>query len=677
MKEISIQKEMDKLVEEVKKHDLLYDKGTPIITDSEYDKLYNKLLQFEKGFPECRRTDSPTQRIYSVLMEELGKVSHGEPLLSLEKVNDEDGLERYLNRFEDSENIIVGHKEDGLSVKLEYDNGYLQRASTRGDGYVGEDITHTIRLLDTVPNHIGYSGKVEIRGEAVIGFKEFERVNIEGQYKSPRNLVSGSVRTLEAGTARKRGVEVIVFDIINAKELGHKRWGNSVEFLVRNGFNISAFKEFNNNEQGKKELIEYCTGFEHTEREKVGHMIDGLVLKVGDYNVREGLGTTSKYPRWAVAYKFDSLDATTVLKGVEWSVGKTGQVTPNAVLEPVEIDGVLIGRASLANYANIKSRDVRIGDIVVVARANDVIPQVVSAVVEKRDGTEQEVELIDECPVCEHRLEQELGKDGKGHEAIILYCRNIECDEQKVRVLENFVSRDAMDIDGLGKVTVQRLYEEGILKDIPSIFTLKDKKAEILQLERFGERSYEKMVQGIEQAKEQPLERVIRGLGIRNIGNFVSGVLTEKYGSWQELKIAVEVGELDKYLDTVEGIGSILKGAILNTFKDVEVKKTLDRLQELGCGLQQDKRDDVESKLEGTYVLTGTMYKGRSAIKADIELLGGKVTGNVSSNTDYLVLGGYNDKTGEFEGRKSSKHKRAEDLGVKIISDIKLRDMLE
>lgn len=672
--------EVYNLTELVKRHDLFYGNGETVITDSEYDRLYNKLVQYEKEFPEFKLEDSPTQRIYTILMDELGKVEHSEPLLSLEKVNNEEGLRKFLNRFDETEEITVGYKEDGLSVKLEYDNGYLQRVSTRGDGFVGEDITHSIRLLETVPNYIEYEGKVVVRGEAVIGFDVFDRVNIDGKYKSPRNLVSGSVRTLEAKIARDRGVEILVFDVLNTEELGHREWAESLQFLKGHGFKVSNTKTYLNNETGKVELIKYCTDFENTERDKLGHMIDGLVLKVGDYERRKQLGTTSKYPKWAVAYKFDSLDATTVLKGVEWTVGKTGQVTPNAILEPVEIDGVLIGKASLANYANILTRDIRLGDTVVVARANDVIPQVVSAVTEDRTGREEEIQLLGECPVCEHLLEKELGKDGKGNEAVTLYCRNIDCEEQKVRVLENFVSREAMDINGLGKVTVKSLYEAGILTDIPSIYTLKDKKDEILKLERFGEKSYEKMVNGIEKSKKQPLNRVLKGLGIRNIGNFVTDVLTKKYLTWEGLEKAVEEGSIVDYLKGVEGIGDILLVSILNAFRDPNTLDTMGELAASGLQLTQPKVVEVaegENTLEGTFVLTGTMYKGRNDIKKDIEALGGKVTGSVSKNTDYLVLGGFNDETGEYEGSKSGKHRKAEEQGVKIISDVRVKEMIE
>src|SRR5699024_4921668 len=338
--------------------DYLYDKGKPVITDTEYDRLYNKLINLEKKYPDLALEDSPTKKIYSVLLDELSKVHHTESLLSLEKVTDEEGLQKFLERFEEEDVITVGHKEDGLTVKLEYRDGVLYQASTRGDGNVGEDITHSMRLLDSVPNYIDYEGTLIVRGEAIIDFDEFERVNGDGKYKSPRNLVSGSVRTLDAGIAEDRGVKILVFDIINWEDVGHNDWLQSKELLKDLGFTLTHSKSFDNNEQGKKDIIDYCTNFEYKEREEVNHMVDGLGLKV------------------------HSLEATTTFKGVEWSVGKTGQVTPNAILEPVEIDGVVIGKASLANYANIKNRDIKVGDVVVVARANDVIPQIVSSVKE-------------------------------------------------------------------------------------------------------------------------------------------------------------------------------------------------------------------------------------------------------------------------------------------------------
>src|SRR5699024_8418858 len=578
-------------------------------------------------------------------------------------------------RFEEEDVITVGHKEDGLTVKLEYRDGVLYQASTRGDGNVGEDITHSMRLLDSVPNYIDYEGTLIVRGEAIIDFDEFERVNGDGKYKSPRNLVSGSVRTLDAGIAEDRGVKILVFDIINWEDVGHNDWLQSKELLKDLGFTLTHSKSFDNNEQGKKDIIDYCTNFEYKEREEVNHMVDGLVLKVDNYDKRKDLGTTSKYPKWAIAYKFNSLDATTTLKGVEWSVGKTGQVTPNAILEPVEIDGVVIGKASLANYANIKNRDIKVGDVVVVARANDVIPQIVSSVKENRVGKEREINLIETCPSCNSYLEHEKGKDGKGNEAITLYCKNVDCDEQVKRVLENFVSRGSMDIDGLGKETIDVLYEEGIVSDIPSIYDIKDKKEDIIKLERFGEKKFNKMVKGIEESKDKDLENVIKGLGIRNIGSNVAGILTKQYYTWEELKNAAETKELNDFLKNAKGIGEILRKSILDTFNKEEIINILDKLQEKGLKMEQPKKD-IKTQLEGVYVLTGSMYKSRSKIKTDIEDLGGKVTGSVSKNTDYLVIGGFNDDTGEFEGSKSSKHKKAESLGVKIISDKKLQEMM-
>lgn len=664
------------LVEEVKKHDLLYDEGKPVITDTEYDVLYNRLVNLEKEYPEYITEDSPTQRIYSVLLDELVKVEHTDPLLSLEKVNNEEGLLKFLDRFEEDEIITVGLKEDGLTVKLVYENGVLQQASTRGDGTVGEDITHSIRTLKSVPTHIEYENRLEIRGEAVIPFKEFERINVDGKYKSPRNLVSGSVRTLESKTAAERGVQLHVFDVLNQEDVGHQNDTESYEFLTVLGFNVTKVRAFKNNKQGKKDLVDYCLTFAETERKELGHMIDGLVLKVSNYEKRTELGTTRKHPKWAVAFKFESMDATTELLGVEWTVGKTGQVTPNAVLEPVEIDGVTIGKASLANYANIQARDIRIGDTVVVARANDVIPQVVSAVEENRTGDEKEVKLVENCPSCESTLDKELGKDGQGNEAVTLYCTNVACEAQVVRVLENFVSRNAMDIDGLGAETMGQLYREGIITGLSSIYDLKNRKEDILPLERFGERKYERMIEGIENSKEQPLDKVIKGLGIRNIGNNVSDILTAQYSNWKELKEASEKGDLKMFLSTAEGIGPVLEESILTAFSREDVIKTMDELQEQGCKLEQPRKEEVVTELDKTFVLTGTMYKSRGEIKKDIEALGGKVTGSVSKNTDYLVIGGYNDLTGEFEGSKSSKHKKAEELGVAIISDLKLQELL-
>jgi len=670
---------IENLRQEVIKHDLAYEQGSPTITDSEYDSLYLKLLRLEEEYPEYYSEESPTQKIYSVVLDVLEKVQHREPLLSLEKANKEEDIRKFLNRFKEDADISVGLKEDGLTVKLTYNNGLLAQASTRGtDGIVGEDITHTMGLLDSVPSYVETKEFFEVRGEAVIPFNAFDRINTDGQYKSPRNLVSGSIRTLDARTARDRGVEFFAFDLLNATQLGHHDEEESEQFLKREGFILTDMKRFKNDNEGKENLVSFCTNFEKENRSKVSHMIDGLVIKVADYQTRAEMGTTSKYPRWAIAYKFSSLDATTVIKNVVNTVGKTGQITPNAILDPVEIDGVTIGKASLANYANIKKRDIRIGDTVIVARANDVIPQVVSVVAENRTGKEEEITLPVECPACLETLSHELGKDGEGNEAITLYCKNPQCKDQLTRVLEHFVSKSGLDIDGLGAETVRVLYEKGLIDSIESIFLLHEKKDDMLQLEGFKERKVNRIIEGIEKSKEQPLANVIKGLGVRNIGDHVSKVLTQEYKTWTALKEAVETKQLDSYLDRADRIGEVLKKCILDVFNDDKTIDTLNSLQEQGCLLTQPTENNESStELTGkTFVITGKLTQPRNDIKKKIESVGGKVTGSVTSKTTYLVLGGYNDETGEFEGAMSSKHKKAIEHETQIISESKLQEMI-
>lgn len=674
---LSIKQKIEDLKEEVIKHTLLYEKGTPIITDSEFDYLYFQLVQLEKANPEYITEDSPTQRIYGVILDGLTKVVHEERLLSLDKANKEEDIRKFLNRFDETEIIRVGLKEDGLTVKLDYNNGVLQQASTRGyKGMEGEDVTHTIRLLDTVPTHINTKNRVSIRGEAIIPYEDFKRVNSDGKYISPRNLVSGSVRTLEAKTARDRGVKVIVFDVLNAEELGHETEDQSIAFLIDEGFEMSEQKKFYNDEKGKDLIVEYCLNFEEEKRSTIDHMIDGLVLKVGYYATRRKAGTTNAHPKWALAYKFHSLDATTVIKDIALTVGKTGVVTPNAVLAPVEIDGVTIGKASLANFANVKKRDIRIGDTVVVARANDVIPQVVSVVKENRTGNEKEIKMPTHCSVCHHKLVYEKGKDSEGNEALFPYCKNPECEAQITRTLEHFVSKSGLDIDGLGAETVKTLYKEGLIEDIPSIYQLYTKKNELLVLDKFKEKRVTKLLDGIEASKKKTLAIVIRSLGIRNLGDNVSSIITDKYKTWEEIKQAVTDNSMEEYLEDVSGIGDTLKETVLTVFTDKKTVHILDTLQAEGFHLTQPLEEKA-SNLEGsTFVITGKLSQSRSIIKNQIEQAGGKVTGSVTSNTNYLVLGGYNDDTGEFEGSMSSKHKKAVENNIPIISENKLETLL-
>ncbi len=665
---LMIEQKIKQLREEVMKHDLLYDEGTPIITDSEYDQMYYELVSLEEKHPEFADENSPTKRIYSVVVDSLKKIKHSTPMLSQDKGHTEEDIVKFANKSDDE--IIAGDKEDGLTIVLKYNNGIYYEASTRGDGYIGEDVTHTVRTITNLPKKISFKGYLEVRAESVIPFSEFERINVDGKYKSPRNLVSGSVRTLNANIAKERGLSIIAFDLVKAEGITFEKDTEQLEFLKEQGFNVVPYKVFKNTPEGIKELIQYCLTYNKEVRPTIPHMIDGLVLKFNNLAVRESLGYTSKFPRWGFAFKFDSLDATTKLLNIVETVGKSGQITPNGIFEPVEIDGVTIQKASLANYDNIKERDIRIGDTIVVARANDVIPQIVSAVTELRDGTEKEILPPTCCPVCK-------GEVVKEEDNVHYFCINSTCSAQQERILKHFVSRNAMNIDGLGAKTVETFYEKGILSSISDIYTLKDNLDKLSVLRGFGEKKIQKMLSGIEESKHVPLSKFLYALAIPNVGSSTGKDIAKKFKTMRHLiELSKDPGVLKTELMKIDGIGETVASSMVSYFEESHNIELIEFLYSIGFTMMEEVEEIIASEeIEGKiFVITGSLSKPRNDIKKEIEARGGKVSGSVSAKTNFLVLGGYNHVTGELPEKEtnSSKYKNAVKFECPIISEEEL-----
>lgn len=661
----NIQQVIEDLRKEVIKHDLAYDEGNPIITDSEYDKLYSQLLELERKHPEFITGDSPTQKIYSKVVSGLEKVPHSSPMLSQEKAHTEEELNRFFAKADDD--ILIQQKLDGLTIVLKYQNGKLQQAITRGDGYIGEDVTHAILNVKNIPLSIDFDGYLELRAEAIIPFEDFERVNVDGKYRSPRNLVSGSVRTLSAKTARERGVQLLIFDIISVEGKIFDFDSEQLKFIRDLGFPVVETLFFLNSE--KDNAIDYCLNYDGDVRPHLPHMVDGLVLKFNDLRKREELGYTSKYPRWAIAFKFDSLDATTTIKDVVWTVGPSGQLTPNAVLKPVEIDGIVISRASLANIDNVRKRDIRIGDTVVVARANDVIPQVVSSVEELRTGEEREVEIPHSCPECSGNIHVDGWKP---------ICINPNCPAQMKRKLEVFVSRPGLNINGLGEKTIATFYDEGLVRTFPDIYDLKYKVDNILELQGFAKKGINNMLKGIEESKKAPLSKLLFALSIPNCGEGTSRRIAKSFGSLSEI-LSLGSEELRSKLLEIEDIGELVANGVVNFFMNEDNRRVMYTLLSYGFTAKEEiKEVEISEAIAGkTFVVTGKLKSGsRNDIKKNIESKGGKVSGSVSKSTDYLVMGGYNHITGEGLNATSSKAKKALELAIKIISEEQLLDML-
>lgn len=650
MNKEEIRKEIDRLRQEIEMHDRLYEQNRPIISDAEYDRLYMRLLELERQYPEFYDPNSPTQRIVTEVVEELVKVPHPTLMLSLEKTTTEEGIVKFATKVPDQE-IVVEEKLDGLTVVLTYENGVLSDAVTRGNGYVGERVLHTVRTIITVPKRIPYRQKLVVRGEVIIPYAEFERINVNGEFSNPRNLASGTVRQLDSSIAAQRGLEMIVYDLITAE--GFRKDSEMLEFLNSLGFVVVPYEVFKNDEEGIKNLVNYCKGYEE-KRKNLRYAIDGLVLKYNSLAVRQELGQTAKAPRWGIAFKFESLEATTTLRDVVWQVGRTGQITPVAVFDEIEIDGVKITRATLHNYQNIKNKDIRIGDRIVVARANDVIPQVVQSIKSLRDGSEKEVEIPQTCPECGSPVNAE---------GPILFCSGLNCKPQIVEKIIHFCKRDAMNIEGLGESNIELLVEKGFVSSIADLYRLHEFADELVKLEGFGKKKVSNILKAIENSKKNPLSNLLYGLSIMHIGKANSRNIARYFKSMDRLCRA----SLEE-IASVEGIGMVMAQAVIEFFKNEDNLKTIERLKSYGVNMEEPE-EAKGGVLEGlVFVITGTLSVSRDEMQKTIERLGGKVAGSVSKKTDYLLLG--------KDGEGSTKHRKAVELGIKIISEEEFNKMI-
>lgn len=657
-------KRIFELREEVRKHDELYDKGNPIISDSEYDSLYLELERLELENPEYFDKDSPTQKIVTTVVSELKNVTHRTPMLSHQKVTTKEEVFAFFNTFKKfkgnnrdcDDEILAEEKLDGITIVLTYLQRHLIRAVSRGNGEVGEDLFHNVRTLENVPKTIDYSGRLEVRAEIVLPFEAFDKMNVDGKHSNPRNLVSGSLRQLDSSKVVGKGFKAIVYDLIYMDDMDESIKTDIAQLVLleKLGFEVVEYQSWNS----KQAAMEYIEYYENSLRGKLPHMIDGMVLKVNDLALRKEMGNTSKFPKWATAYKFKSLDATTKLLGITDQVGKTGQITPVAELESVNIDGVNIARATLHNYELLAKGDFRIGDTVLVKRANDVIPQVVKPIIENRDGSEIIKTAPKHCPICGSVTE----RNGEN-----LYCTGLDCTPQIAGKLQHFVSRDAMNVDGLGEKTVELLYEQGIISNIIDLYHLEDKKDEICSLEGFGEKKYEKMITGIEASKNRPLPNLFFALSIRNTGIGSGKRISKVFHSLSEL---LELGHMSKAqamekLMTVEDFGDTKAESVYAFFTDEHNVGIIERLIALGVNPTiKAASKPTSSTISGkTFVITGSLeeFNNRKELEGKIEELGGKVSGSVSKTTDFLIN---NDKESG-----SSKNTKAKSLGVSIISE--------
>lgn len=644
--------------------------SAPLVSDAEWDALFNELRALEAEHPELITPDSPTQRTGSDLSEEFAKVRHPAPILSLSNAYSADDLraweERNLRLLPAGTKLsyTLEPKLDGLTIVLTYENGVLVQGATRGNGIIGDDVTPNLRTIKTIPLRIPTSPdgppapqRLVVRGEALYLKRDFEKVNarqIEAglpTFVNPRNAASGTIKQKDSRITASRPLTVYVYGIVEivGKTLD-KQW-DMLDYLRDLGFVIGPGSAFY---PTLDDIIQQIPTWE-SRRDALDFEIDGVVIKVNDLRIANELGVVGKDPRGAIAYKFPAREAMTKLLNVAVTVGRTGRVVPGAVLEPVFIGGVTVSNASLHNFDLVKQLDIRIGDTVIVQRSGDVIPYVVGPVVEARNGDEVPIEPPERCPYCDTPLVREAG-------VVDYFCPNRHCPERVFRQVEFFVSRGAMDIEGMGPQTVSTLISKGLIRDEADIFYLQ--RESLLELEGFAQKKVDNLLASIEGARHRPLSQFITALGIPGVGSTVAAVLANEFGSIDALSAATV-----ERLTQVEGIGPVLAPEIVNWFKDPFNQQLLEKYRAAGVNMQAEERQLASTALEGlTFVLTGTLPTlSRDDATRLIESHGGKVTSSVSKKTSYVLMG-------DSPGSKADK---AAKLGVPIISEDDLLRMVE
>ena len=641
-----------------------YDEDAPEISDYEYDMMMNRLKALEKQFPELITPDSLTQKVGGHVKEGFKQVTHEVPLQSLQDVFSFEELEEFDIRVrkqaeEESEelNYVVETKIDGLSVALEYIDGVFVRGATRGNGLVGEDITDNLRTIKSIPKVLNEKINITVRGEVFIGTKEFEKMNEEQEilgkqlFANARNAAAGSLRQLNAKITEQRPLDIYIFNVQKLENNPFNSHYEQLEYLVKLGFNVNPVRI-------------YCKNFEETkkaitkigeDRENLTFGIDGAVIKVDSLSFREKLGTTYKTPRWAIAYKYPPEAKETLLKDVVWQVGRTGVITPMAILEPVKVAGSTISKTTLHNEDFIKEKGLKIGDRVIIQKQGDVIPEVISVVKEKRTGKEQEVIVPTTCPVCGAKATREEGESA-------IYCNGIECPAQLLRGIEHFVSKECMDIDGLGIKIVEQLIEKGLIKNIADIYNLTLE--EIASLKKNGKKFAQNLINSIEESKKQDLYNVINSLGIRQVGIKAAKVLAKRYKTMDNLMNA----SLES-LCMVDDVGEITASNIYDFFRQEQTIDMINKLKSAGVNMELQQEEGQDNRFEGkVFVLTGSLEKYSRAEASDlIEKFGGKTSSSVSKKTSYVLAG-------EEAGSKLTK---AQELGVTIITEAEFENMVK
>lgn len=634
----------------------------PTVPDAEYDRLLNELIQLEEAYPDMLTPDSPTQRVGGQVLDMFQKVTHEIPMLSLGNAFNEASLRDFDRKVRqavgDQYEYVCELKIDGLAVSLKYENGVFIQGSTRGDGTTGEDITANLKTIHSIPLRLPQPLSLEVRGEVFMPKNSFavlnqqKEENGEEPFANPRNAAAGSLRQLDPKIAASRKLDIFLYSIADTGGANITSHSEGLDWLDSLGFKTNQERRTCANIE---EVLEYVNGWVE-KRPQLLYEIDGIVIKVNSYAHHEILGTTVKSPRWSIAYKFPAEEVMTTLLDIELNVGRTGVVTPTAILDPVKVAGSTVGRATLHNEDLIREKDIRIGDKVVIKKAGDIIPEVVNVVFDHRTGDEVEFHMPSHCPECESelvRLEDEVA----------LRCINPKCPAQIREGLIHFASRNAMNIDGLGEKVISQLFAEKLIADVADLYRLE--REQLLKLERMGERSVSNLLQAIENSKRNSLERLLFGLGIRHVGAKAAKTLAIEFQSMDRL-----AGTTREELTEINEIGEKMADSIVTFFQQEEVLELIKELKDLGLNMEYTgvmpvvSSEEAQSVFFGkTIVLTGKLERlTRNEAKETIEALGGKVAGSVSKKTDLVIAG-------EEAG---SKLKKAEELGITIWNEEKL-----
>lgn len=640
-----------------------YVNDNPTLTDQEYDKYLRELINLEEKYPDLKRVDSPTSRVGGEVAEGFNKVVHEIPMMSLSNVFNEDEIIAFDERIKKevkNPKYVVELKIDGLSVSLVYKNGVLVRGATRGDGVTGEDITNNVKTIKSIPIKLKENIDIEIRGEiymsknTFLDLNENRKLNNQEVFANPRNAAAGSIRQLDPKIAASRKLDCFLYHLPNAINYEIYSHYEALNYIKKLGLIVNPNIKRVNNIDELLDYIKYWT--EH--RDDLPYEIDGIVIKLDSIKDQQKLGNTAKYPKWATAYKFPAQLVLTKLKDIKFTVGRTGQVTPNAILEPVILMGSTISKATLHNEDYVVKKDLKIGDIVAIKKAGDVIPEVVEAKKERRTGSEQDFVMIKNCPICGSEL---IKKDTEA----AYYCVNFNCDAKRIEGLIHFVGRDAMYIEGFGDRIVEDFYNMGYLKYFSDFYKLEQYKEDLMLLEGFGEKSINNLLESIEKSKSNSLERLLFGIGIRYVGKKVAKILASNFENIDKLMEA-------KYEDlkSIPDIGDIIAKSVVDYFNNEANIEQINKLKELNINMNYIKEKIIidEEFNDKTFVLTGTLTNlTRDDASNEIIKRGGKVTNSVTKKTDVVLVG---EKPG-------SKYDKALSLGITIWNEDDLLKRIE